>query len=229
MDVDEVIADPNKPIGLRERKKENVRTAILVTAERMFRERGFDGTSMTDIAEDAGISRKTLFNYMATKESIVFALIDSFVGKNMPGWLEPETPFHHDPRDIITPDLTVRLEEIARNRWLLTLAAEHTSFFHADKTKFVDEALQRNLQARSRRIAAVQAEGHIRGDIPSLSISRYYEVLRDLAISQWLLTPDSTTEDLQRGFADAMAVLQQGLAPSDPEEPKPTRRRATGP
>ncbi|HKQ84057.1 MAG TPA: TetR/AcrR family transcriptional regulator [Steroidobacteraceae bacterium] len=198
----------------REHRKMSVRAAILRSSERLFRRRGFVATSMSDIADHAGVSRKTLFNYMASKESIVYAMIDAFVGQHMPGWLESDKPSYHDERDIVTPHVTERLNEIARNRWLLTLAAKHTRFFHADRTRLVDATLQRNLRARAKRIAAVQKEGHIRGDIPALSISFYYEALRDLTLSRWLLTPDSKTKDLQRSFVEAMSVLERGLAPT---------------
>lgn len=201
------------PSSLREHKKKNVRAAILASAERLFRRSGFVATSMSDIADQAGVSRKTLFNYMASKESIVYAMIDAFVGEHMPGWLESNRPSYHDVRDIVTPDVMERLNEIAANRWLLTLAAKHTRFFNSDRTRLVDTTLQRNLRARAKRIAAVQAEGHIRKDIPALSISFYYEALRDLTISRWLLTPGSKPKDLRRSFVEAMSVLETGLSP----------------
>lgn len=41
-------------------------------ADALFRERGFDETSMTAVAEAAGVSRRTLYRYFPTKEDIVF-------------------------------------------------------------------------------------------------------------------------------------------------------------
>lgn len=38
----------------------------------LFREQGFDDTSMTQIATAAGVSRRTLYRYFPTKEDIVF-------------------------------------------------------------------------------------------------------------------------------------------------------------
>lgn len=58
--------------GLRERKKRLTRQAISDTATWMFCERGFDAVRVSEIAEEAGVSEKTVFNYFPTKESLVF-------------------------------------------------------------------------------------------------------------------------------------------------------------
>lgn len=200
-------------LGLRERKKADVRSTILTVAERLFRERGYQETSMADIADGANIARKTLFNYVTSKESIILALIDVAIGAHMPAWLEEAVPFHHDTRDVGTPNWERRLNEIAKHRWLLTLAAENTSFFTGGTTKYVSETMQRNTEARMQRIAAVQAAGGMRADISPKEISDYYETLRDLSVRTWLLTPKSTAKDLRRTFGNAMQVLQQGIAP----------------
>ncbi|MFI5938000.1 TetR family transcriptional regulator [Actinoplanes sp. NPDC051494] len=57
-------------MGLRERTRQAVRADIAATAMRLFLERGFDAVTMEQIATEAGISRRSLFRYFATKEDI---------------------------------------------------------------------------------------------------------------------------------------------------------------
>jgi AcrR family transcriptional regulator len=59
------------PVGLRERKKAESRAAIIQAALELYRERGFDSVTIDQIAERAGVARRTYFRYFATKEAVV--------------------------------------------------------------------------------------------------------------------------------------------------------------
>jgi len=59
-------------MGLRESKKLQTRQAIAATGMRLFVKRGFDHVTVGEIASEAGVSEKTVFNYFCTKEDIFF-------------------------------------------------------------------------------------------------------------------------------------------------------------
>src|SRR5882724_2534205 len=58
-------------LGLRERKKRQTRRSLSEVATRLFAERGFDSVKVSDIAAEANVSEKTVFNYFETKEDLV--------------------------------------------------------------------------------------------------------------------------------------------------------------
>jgi AcrR family transcriptional regulator len=65
-------------LGLRERKMQRTRQLIADTAIRLFRERGFHGVTVAEIARAAEVSEQTVFNYFPTKEDLVYGSMESF-------------------------------------------------------------------------------------------------------------------------------------------------------
>jgi AcrR family transcriptional regulator len=68
----------NEQAGLRERKKQQTRDLIARTARRLFGERGFDAVTVADVAREAEVSRKTVFNYFPTKEDLFYSSLELF-------------------------------------------------------------------------------------------------------------------------------------------------------
>jgi AcrR family transcriptional regulator len=70
------------PTSLRERRKLETRQLLEAAAFKLFGRRGFNRTSVDQIAAEAGVSRTTFFRYFPSKEAVVFAdeddMADSF-------------------------------------------------------------------------------------------------------------------------------------------------------
>ena len=56
---------------LQDRKRRAVREDIAETAERLFLARGYDATTIDDIAAECGMSMRTVYRYFPTKDDIL--------------------------------------------------------------------------------------------------------------------------------------------------------------
>src|SRR3954451_14678674 len=64
-----------------ERKKREKLTRILGTARQLFERKGFDATTMREIAAKADIGHGTLFLYARSKEELLVAMFRDEVGR----------------------------------------------------------------------------------------------------------------------------------------------------
>lgn len=69
------------PVSRRERKKQEARRRIYQAAVRLFIEKGFDATTVDEIAGRADVAKGTVFNYFPHKTSFLAALADDWTDR----------------------------------------------------------------------------------------------------------------------------------------------------
>jgi AcrR family transcriptional regulator len=113
----------DRPIGLRERKKARTRAAIREHALRLFREQGYHGTTVEQIAEAAEVSPSTFFRYFPTKEDVVlrddFDVLGTEAFEAQPAELNPVAAFRAAAAQMFG---TLTPEELAEFRETTELA-----------------------------------------------------------------------------------------------------------
>ena len=98
-------------MGLRETKKLATRQQIADVAMRLFVQRGFDQVTVAEVAAEAGVSEKTVFNYFPTKEDLFFDEIPERARK-----LSPRRSGARRRRDDSTSLRRLQVGECARSR-----------------------------------------------------------------------------------------------------------------
>ncbi|MFF7682951.1 TetR/AcrR family transcriptional regulator [Microbacterium sp. NPDC007973] len=63
------------PSTARDRAKAERRAALLAAAARLFAERGFDGVTLGDIGEAAGVSGPAVYRHVASKQALLGAIL----------------------------------------------------------------------------------------------------------------------------------------------------------
>jgi AcrR family transcriptional regulator len=59
-------------VALRERKKDQTREALAAAAFDLFQTKGYEATTVAEIARAANVSRRTFFRYFPTKDALLF-------------------------------------------------------------------------------------------------------------------------------------------------------------
>jgi AcrR family transcriptional regulator len=89
----------DSPIGKRAANRERIRGDLAAAAIRLFEEYGFDEVTVDEVAEAAGVSRRTLFRHFATKSDIVFADHPERI-RRLEAYLSAASPFV-SPVDVV--------------------------------------------------------------------------------------------------------------------------------
>ena len=121
--------------GVRDSARRAVRAELREVAWALFLERGYDATTMEEIADRAGLSRRSLFRYVTSKEEVVLAgmteggeLIAEALrtrSPDEPAWDALRAALMSIAADFARPD------DLERTRLVLETASLRAS--HADK------------------------------------------------------------------------------------------------
>ncbi len=111
------VADP--PAGLRERKKQQTRAALHRAALELVADRGACQVTTEQIADHAGVSARTFFNYFPTKESAVLGMGPD-QAERVAQWLR-ETPAGTTAGEAVRECLTRYALELASDQDLRQL------------------------------------------------------------------------------------------------------------
>ncbi|HEY9036865.1 MAG TPA: TetR family transcriptional regulator [Pseudomonadales bacterium] len=185
---------------------------ILAAAYKLFSDRGFNGTTMDAIALDAGVSRKTLFNYLASKDAILWEIARF--------WYE-QTPPAQTPENANQPALALIRQTFVEQ---LTMLEAHRPFMTMVLTYSsgmdIDQALLRPGQEPNDRCMAealalfrlAGQRGELRHGVTAETAYQAYSAVRNLVVRRWLLLPEYEPQALAREADSLLDVLFSGFA-----------------
>ncbi len=70
---------PDQPLSRRDRKRNETRQSLVRAAIEHFEAKGFEDTTVVDIAESADVDPSTFFRHFGTKEAVLFTDMEQFV------------------------------------------------------------------------------------------------------------------------------------------------------
>ena len=196
----------DRPDGLRERKKARTRAAIREHALRLFREQGYQRTTVEQIAAAAEVSPSTFFRYFPTKEDVVLQddmdtrMVAAF--EQQPPGLGPIAAVRAAAREMLASYTGTDLDVI-RETTRLTMTVPEVRARALDEFARTITVLAEAVSKRTGRapddLAVRTVAGAIIGVIMSITIP-------------WENWSDGTSfEDTFARIDEALALLEAGL------------------
>lgn len=199
---------------LRERKRVRVRAEILRACESLFRKKGFEATSIDDIAAKAEISRQTFFNYFPGKDAVATELAVAW----MRDQADLPRPGTGDAGKSVLAEARryalAQAKAIEADRAFMTLVIAHAGpFAPAGRTEARRQQADHGREiflGVAQVIRAGQASGEIRADLDPARAAEVYVSAMLMTIRLWLLE-DKPRDGLAARVNAAIDVLEGGL------------------
>jgi len=204
-------------------KSDSKRQVILDSAYRLFRARGFDGTSMTDITTQVGGSKATLYSHFPSKEELFVECMMAALQNYMSDTLRHLDVSRGDPQDALRSfgasvlNFICSPEQVGVRRLMIAEAARSgTGKLFFDKIS----ALRSKV---SSFLAACMASGMLRRDDPDLAADHLgalleAEILEPLLLHVREAAPDE--KETAQAARRAVAAFLRAYAPA-PQQREP--------
>jgi AcrR family transcriptional regulator len=173
---------PERP-ALRERYDRR-QAQVVLDAARVFAQRGYDQTSVPQLADELGIAAGSLYHYFGGKEQLLIAICDQLM-----------EPLHAEARVLVADDSAPAPEQLRAlvRAWVLHVIAhrDHMLVFqqerhvidHGDQWRGIRDSRKQFERLVEGVLARLHAEGLARLDDPRLTLAALLGMVNHTA--QW--------------------------------------------
>lgn len=196
-------------MGLRERKKQQMRRRLYETALDLFRQRGFEKARVIDVVEAAEVSEATFYNYFPTKDAVLHAaaaevrelyreVLSALVARR-------EEPALERVREL------VRLigEAFVADRELTSSLLGRTPLFFGSTGEGADLD-RRNYALLAELFTQGQAAGDVEPSVDPMQLAEIFTAVFMLTITNWVTSWWGGDEDLEPRLMTAVDIMLNG-------------------
>ena len=195
--------------GRRELNKLQCRNRILKMSRRLFTAKGYENTTIEDIAEASEISKATLYNYFSSKEHLLQGIADAAL---------------EEIRQLVREDLRDEPDSLEKLRRVMeTLAADSARYVALTRRIFYlnvspDSELHGSraelLEILGRLVREAQEQGRLRRDLPSEELVEVFLGVYLLTQFGWEDMEHCTEAECRRKVGRVIDQVLSGLAES---------------
>jgi AcrR family transcriptional regulator len=201
------------PLGRRERRKLEVRGRVLVAAQALFEEKGFEATTVDEIAAAADVAPATFFNHFQSKQALL-GMMAGVVLDHLQGLTSRHLEGDASSAKRLRAFVAAASDEIRASRGMARIVL--LEFIRHANPDEPQPYLGRIHQPFVALIEEGQRQGELRRDYDSPFLAQMAVGMLNSAITRWLADPEYPVE---RGLAEATEfVLTVFHAAPEPAE-----------
>jgi TetR/AcrR family transcriptional regulator, mexJK operon transcriptional repressor len=194
------------------------RNALMLAATELFLEKGYDGTSMDDVATRAAVSKPTVYKYFSDKQrlfaEIVLATTSNMVGlvnlisETMGGQTNAESGLLPLARQFLTAVMQPRVLRLRR------LVMANADRFPEVGRSWYEQGFERALATLATTFQGLSERNLLRVEDPLLAANHFVGLLLWIPINKAMYTGDyrSTPDELERFAVGAVQAFLTGYA-----------------
>lgn len=219
-----------------ETRPERKRRILMTAATALFLEKGYDGTSMDDVAARAMVSKPTVYKYFSDKERLFAEIVSATTGQidglvrlvaeTMAGHADIRTALGVVAREFLTALMQPQVLRLRR------LVIANAGRFPALGRSWYEQGFERVLATLATGFQGLAERGLLRADDPMLAAHHFVGLLLWIPLNKAMFTGDhhSTPGELDgcasaavHAFLDGYGVSGRKFAGSAKERPRRVR------
>jgi TetR/AcrR family transcriptional regulator, cholesterol catabolism regulator len=193
-------------VSRRERKKDVTRQLIFVEAVKLFREKGFEMTTVDDICERADVAKGTFFNYFPKKEAVLAYLFEKHwleSGAEIQAIMEADRPVRGKLQDIYALAAAAHEEDRGLSAYVLQELSSRmfgpTEEHHARWHELFHRVLREG-----------QARGEVRAEVDPEAAEAVLSGVFMASLFHWVCWPEKP-QPLRQALRERLDLVFDGL------------------
>ncbi len=178
----------------------------MMAARKMFAERGYDATTLRQVAESAGLGLGTLFNYISDKRDLIYLVFNQEASVTCDASLAAPRPwqsFNEKILSMVAPHYRLFGSEPVLSRILLSEVLQHTPGYHLAEHIVIRDRFIRGMEEV---IADAQTSLEIVSTESAQLIARHIFFSYSAALRWWLAA--SENPEWRAGLRDFAELLK---------------------
>jgi AcrR family transcriptional regulator len=197
----------------REQKKQETFDSIVSAADRLFQAVGYRETTIETIAEDAGVSVGTVYNYFGTKHGIVLAVVTSDTEQALSAASAAVDPFADDPVDALMPLVMTYVDAMTALGRDVIKELFRAGFDPAESAMMTElmSLDERSIAQIAETLVLLAGHGLVSDEVDVASASILIYSVAVVAILMFVSMPSASAEDVEAVIRGQLTLVFQGI------------------